>query len=277
MQPLTKEEFNKIRDILLSTCGIILNDDQDYLVKTRLSELGNSLNAKSFTELYDFIITDQNRFIPILIDLMTTKETFWFRDDSFWNAMQSRIIPEFKQRLEEGTSKVKVWSAACSTGQESYSLAILIDEIGKKTNRPDFWKNIDILGTDISGYALETALRGTYDNFSIKRGLAEERKKNYFMEENGSWKIREEIKQRVAFKHFNLLKAFNTAEKYDLILLRNVAIYFTSDFKIELLNKIASVLKPNGYLFLGATESLHGVPSKFTPVEIEKSIAYRLN
>lgn len=275
--PLKKHEFDKLRDLIMNACGISLDDDKDYLVESRLTDMGNELNAKTFDDLHRFIIQDQAKLMPRLIDLMTTNETYWFRDDSMWKALEEKIIPSLYASLTKREKReIRIWSAACSTGQEPYSLSILIDEVGNLPGNIAYKDNFQILATDISDAALLLAKSGKSNILSVKRGLSEQRLKKYFREDARSYVIDKEISKRIEFKKFNLMDSFILLGKYDLILCRNVAIYFTNDFKKQLFRKFAMALNPESHFIIGASESLIGYSDDFDSMNHGNAIYYQL-
>jgi chemotaxis protein methyltransferase CheR len=275
--PLQTKEFAKLRDMIVNACGIYLEDDKDYLVESRLTDLGNELKAETFSDLHRLIISDSNKLMPRLIDLMTTNETYWFRDDSLWRALEKKIIPDFFDLLKNGKKReIKIWSAACSTGQEPFSLSLLIEEIGQQLGNSIYKDSFHILGTDISDEALLLARSGKANLFSVKRGLSEARLKKYFTQDGRVYILKEDITRRVEFKKLNLMDSFLLLGKFDLVLCRNVAIYFTNEFKKELFRKIARILLPDGILFIGASESLIGHSEEFKSDSYENAIYYHL-
>lgn len=275
IEPLTVPEFNKIRDLLVSVCGIELKADQDYLVETRLTELASEVGVKNFGELHRAIIADP-KLLPKVVDLMTTNETLWFRDTSCWLTLKEEILPKLFAKLAAGTPQIRVWSAASSTGQEGYSLAILIDEESKRIGKPELAKRFEILGTDISNGAIFLARQARYDSFTVSRGLSEQRRDNYFQFVKNGYQLVDAIRQRVKFEHFNLMENFKPLGRFDLVFCRNVAIYFSKDFKEELFRKIAGTLNPDGIMLLGATESLFGLKTPFENQSFGNGVYYQL-
>lgn len=275
IEPLKKEEFDKIRDLLVTVCGIVLSDDQDYLVETRLTETANEIGAKTFMELHQKMMVDK-ALLTKVVDLMTTNETLWFRDESCWKTLGDVIIPELIHRLEKGKLSIRIWSAAASTGQESYSLMILIHEILSRKGRLDLFKRFSIVGTDISNAVVYLAKRAVYDQFTISRGMSKERLAKYFTLERKSYKLNDEIKSQVDFKSFNLMDSFMGMGPFDLVLCRNVAIYFSPEFKKELFDKISRVMTADAYFMLGATESLIGLETNFKNLSYGNGLYYAL-
>ena len=259
---LKRHEFEKIRNLLTSVCGITLQDSQNYLVETRLHELANEIGVSTFDELYGRMRADRSLLAKV-VDLMTTNETLWFRDDSCWITLKEVIVPSLIRKLDDGCRRIRIWSAASSTGQEPYSLAMLIKELLESQGKSAYFKCFSILGTDISNEAIFLAKRGIYSPQIISRGLSERRLARYFTKERKSFRIVDEIRSSVEFRNFNLMDSFVFLGRFDLVLCRNVAIYFSNAFKTELFEKIGRVLVPNGYLMLGATESLIGIKNSY--------------
>ncbi len=275
--PLQYYEFTKLRDLIISACGIHLEDDKDYLVESRLTDLGNELECKTFGELHQRIIRDMNKLLPRVIDLMTTNETYWFRDDSLWNAMKEKIIPGFVDRLVKGEKKeIRIWSAACSTGQEPYSLSILIDETARNMGFNSFKNSFRIMATDISDEALMLARSGRASFLSVKRGLSPQRLDIYFKQEGRHYILDDEVKKRVEFRKINLMDSFILLGSFDLILCRNVAIYFTDEVKKELFRKFSRSLVSDGIFIIGSSESLLGHSDDFVSMSHGNALYYQL-
>ena len=174
---------------------------------------------------------------------MTTNETLWFRDKSAWDYIKEVEVPRLMDKVEKG-EKVRVWSAAASTGQEAYSLLMLLNDAAKAKKKPYLLDKIEITGTDISTSALFLATAARYDSMAIGRGVPADKMPVYFKKAGNVWEFDKVLKKRVTFKQFNLQNSFITLGKFDLVLCRYVAIYFSSRFKRELFSKIAKVLKP---------------------------------
>jgi chemotaxis protein methyltransferase CheR len=280
MIKITPSEFNFFAMLIYNLTGIVLDQTtKSYLVETRLSALLQEYNCASYNELYFKTKSDRSGIITNkIIDAMTTKETLFFRDSSPFEFLQHRILPDIiDQKLGKGINPcnqgVRIWSAACSTGQEVYSIAIIIKEL-----LPDLVKyNIKIIGTDISNEAISRASYGQYNKFEIERGLSSEKLNKYFTKINStSWKVKDEIRSMATFKRINLLEPFTGLGKFDIIFCRNVAIYFSQEDKIKLFNKIANILEQDGYLIIGSTESLLGISTLFEPKKYLRAVGYQL-
>ncbi len=257
MLSITRNEFDSLRQLLHDECGINLHDDHDYLVETRLSDFAESLGLKNFGELYAKLQLQPDKLLPSVINLMTTNETLWFRDETCWNALEKNILPGLLKKLEQTRENARIWVAGCSTGQEAYSLAILIDELCRRLQKPELARRFDIKAMDISEAALETAREARYNSFEINRGLSAARRQKYFeSQEDGHWVLRPNMRLRVHFDAINLTHNFSWLGRFDLILCRNVTIYFTKAVRSRILSAMANMLTDEGSLLIGATESL---------------------
>lgn len=271
--PITPLEFQQLSVLLRDQCGLYLQEDQAYLIETRLRDFVQSLGLAGYGELYLRLRYEPERLLPTVINLMTTNETLWFRDESCWNAVEKAILPALLQKLERGSGRVKVWIAGCSTGQEAYSLAMLIDEVCLKRGSPELARYFDIQAMDISLAALDLARSGRYNDFDIRRGLSEARRGRYFERQaDNRWLLRPHIRLRVRFDAINLTRDFSWLGKFDLIFCRNVTIYFTPPVRERILAQMAAMLEPGGALLLGATESVWGGRGSFRTVEFEGCI-----
>jgi chemotaxis protein methyltransferase CheR len=278
MLKIAPSELKVFATFIQEISGIALDQSKAYLLETRLGGLAQELGCVSFSELYFKAKADPSlKVARKVIDAITTKETMWFRDNSPFELLRHKILPELiDKRFLKPTSVIKkglkIWSAACSTGQEVYSLAIIIKEL-----LPDWAKyNINILGTDISDEALARASYGQYNQFEIERGLPRDKMEKYFTKNGQStWKIKDEPRGMATFRRYNLMEPFSSLGTFDLILCRNVAIYFSPEDKVKLFQRIAQSLEPDGYLIIGSTESLLGVTSDFEPQRHLNSIFYQ--
>lgn len=244
-------------------CGIHLQDGKEYLIESRLTDLVVESGCNSFQEFHLKARTDYTgKYRDRIVDAMTTNETLWFRDESAWKYIREAVVPNLVGQAMN-RERVRVWSSASSTGQEAYSLLMLLDEAVKERGVPEAMDYIEILATDISSAALYLAVSARYDSIAIGRGLPEDKKRKYFKKEGNVWIFDHELKKRVKFKRFNLQNSFTPLGRFDFILCRYVVIYFSDAFKRDLFAKIAGVLKPGSCLLLGATESLRGYSNDF--------------
>ena len=278
MIKVTTDDIKVISKYILDISGIDLDESKAYLIETRLGGLIKEYECSSYRELCSKAKTDSNKIIENrIIDAISTNETLFFRDTGPFEVLQHKILPDLIDRRTEKSSgllpiPIRIWSAACSTGQEVYSIAIVLKEL-----LPDLNKyNVKLLGTDISDSAIGQASYGTYNKFEIERGLSKEKLQKYFIPNGGNWKISDEIRAMVSFAKRNILKPFVGLGKLDIIFCRNVAIYFNLEERKKLFENIASVLEPDGFLIIGSTESLTGICPIFEPKRYLRTIYYQL-
>lgn len=268
------QHFDEFRDFLKKSCGIVLADSKQYLVTSRISRIMRDNGIDDLHQLVRTIGTNPRCGLrEQIIDAMTTNETSWMRDIHPYEIMRKKVLPEL---MTSGFGQARIWCAACSTGQEPYSLSMVIEEF-RQANMGTLKRPIEILGTDLSKTVLAQCERAEYDSLAIVRGLSEDRKKRFFTPINAgtTWKVKDEVKSRVKFKHFNLLDNFGLLGKFDIVFCRNVLIYFSSEQKSDILRRIHATLKPGGYLFLGASESLNDTQHLFEMVHCSPGIIYR--
>lgn len=263
---VSTREFSLLSGYIESECGIALPPEKTYLVETRLSSLVAQTGCNNFEEFYQLAKrgTDANLREKI-INAITTNETLWFRDGHPFTILREVILPKLAEQLCAGKiRKARLWSAASSTGQEAYSMAMTILEYCRQDLRvkPE---QFEILGTDISSSVLFVARAGRYDQLAIGRGLSEAMRDRYMTRDGEVYVVRDEVKRLVSFQRFNLQHSPSVLGRFDCVFLRYVAIYFSNDFKRTLLQNIASVSNQPGYLVVGAVESLRGLTEAFTP------------
>jgi chemotaxis protein methyltransferase CheR len=277
MIKITPPEFDSVAKYIIEISGIALAKGKEYLVETRLNPLVEELGCRSYMEFLQKARTDPSASVEKrIIDAISTNETYFFRDKSPFELLQFKILPDLidkRTRQRPGVKpSLRLWSAASSTGQEIYSIAMAMTE-SNITSR-DY--TIKLLGTDISDAAVAQASYGVYNKFEIARGLDKRRLDRYFTQANDQYKIRDEIRAMAQFRKMNLFKPFIGIDKFDIILCRNVMIYFTSEDRRKIYAKIAKVLEPDGYLIIGATESLANDSDLFTPQRYLNSVFYQL-
>ncbi len=270
---ISARDYDAFRQFLEEACGIVLGENKQYLVASRLNRLLKELQVSSVGELIEQINKlPRSGLRERIIDAMTTNETFWFRDNHPYTLLKELILPE---KAKKRPSQIKIWSAACSSGQEPYSISMVIQEYLK--SRPgSLSNNFQITGTDISPTMLESARTGIYDALALSRGLSSERKSRFFTQQDDLWKVNDEIRSRVRFSELNLMNNFTSLGKFDIVFCRNVLIYFSSDLKRDILRRIAQTLVPGGYLFLGSTETIASYSDEFETVRHQAGIVYQL-
>jgi len=250
---MTLSEYKIIQNFLNKSCGIVLSDSKQYLVKNRLSALLVKFDLPSFSELSAVLQSSSalsTKIKAAVVDAMTTNETFWFRDDAQFLELKDKIFPEI---FDKKSSSIKVWSAACSSGQEPYTISMCVEDALKKSTIP---RNVQIIGTDISESILTAAKSAVYSDLALSRGLDAQTKSRFFQQVHGGYKLNQDISCRVRFQQFNLLKPFSVLGRFDVIFCRNVLIYFSAEVKEDILSRMVSLLEPGGYLFLSSTESM---------------------
>lgn len=275
---INRQEIDLFSKYIHSISGIKIDASKAYLLETRLIKLIEAYSCKSFDELHQKAVTDSSKVLETkIIDAITTNETLFFRDGSPFELLRHKILPELLDRRSNSNGllqpkSIRIWSAACSTGQEVYSVAIILKELLGDVGK----FGIQLLGTDLSDAAIKQASYGMYNKFEIERGLPRDRLQRFFSPNGANWKIKDEIRAIASFKKMNLLMPFQSMGKFDIIFCRNVAIYFTLEDRIKLFKKIADCLEPDGFLIIGSTESLTGVCPQFLPKRHLKSIFYQL-
>jgi chemotaxis protein methyltransferase CheR len=277
MPKISNQEFENLARLILETAGIQLDEGKDYLLKARLAPILERHGLDSYSDLYNQAVSDATgKFKAAIIDAITINETYFFRDKAPFDLLKNKIIPDLIDQkstvFKQQKIPLKIWSAACSTGQEVYSLGMMLKEMSLGVDRFD----ITILGTDISNEAIAKASYGKYSQFEIERGLSSHYVGQYFTKLATAWKIKDEIRSMACFSQMDLNKSFTGLGSFDIILCRNVAIYFPVSGKITLFQKLATVLNPHGALIVGGSESLAGLANDFVPRHHLNSVFYQL-
>lgn len=277
MLKISPEEIKLITKYIYEISGIYLDESKKYLLETRLNGIAEEQGCSSYQDFYKKAKADATKTIERkIIDAISTNETLFFRDTGPFQLLQHKIFPELidarSQKNPHLKTSLKVWSAASSTGQELYSVAIVLQELLGDLSK----YAIKLLGTDISDAAVAQASSGKFNKFEIERGLAKDKLTKYFAISGQTWKVNDQLRSLVNFRKLNLMLPFNGLGKFDIVLCRNVAIYFTLEDRKKLFNKIADILEPDGYLIIGSTESLTGICPRFIPKRHLRSIFYQL-
>jgi chemotaxis protein methyltransferase CheR len=269
---VTRDEVSQVARMVDDLCGVVLDETKGYLIESRLGPIATEAGCTTFSELCQK--AHANRTLQgNIIDAITTQETLFFRDNSPFEALKYKAIPESidSHANTPFSKRLRIWSAACSTGQEPYSIAMtLCEEI------PDIhaW-DINILATDICDTAVAQASTGRYAKHEIERGMTAPMLSKYFQEESNYWRVKEELRCLIHFDRRNLLKSFTDLGPFDIIFCRNVAIYFETDVKRDLFNRLADRLTPTGYMFVGSSESLNNLDQRFVPQTHCRSVYYQ--
>lgn len=251
---ISSETYRIFQNFLSEQCGICLGDNKQYLITNRLASIRQNAGIQSLDELIRKLNSGRlNRpVVTQIIDAMTTNETFWFRDAAQFDELKKVVLPDL---AKASFSTLRVWSAACSSGQEPFSISISVDEYNR-ANPTKVLSNVQIVGTDISESVLERAKSAEFSELELSRGLDTESRSRYFESNHRGWKLDRKISSRVRFQPFNLQKPFAALGQFEIIFCRNVLIYFSEDLKKDILTRIAGILKPGGYLFLSSTEAI---------------------
>jgi chemotaxis protein methyltransferase CheR len=272
---LTIEVFSELRKYIYNLCGIYFPDNKKYFLESRLQKRIRFLKLESFERYMDFLKYNANKNgeIKYLVEAITINETFFFRNQPQLDALVSGVIPSVAANKPKTNSKIKIWSAASSSGEEAYSTAIILNELVK----PKYpYLDFEIIGTDINHAVIETANSGVYKEYSIRNTPVYYLKK-YFKNTNGSYEIDPQIKKMVTFKYLNLYDdaAMRAFINFDVIFCANVLIYFDVASKIRVVSNLYNSLNRNGYLFIGYAETLQGISKAFKLVSYPKTIGYK--
>ena len=265
------QDYAEFRRMLEESCGIVLGDSKHYLVSSRLAPLMARERCTTLGDLLVLLRRPAARALRVeVVDAMTTNETQWFRDIQPFRALDEQVLPELAARGD--TRSVSVWSAACSSGQEAYSIAMLIQEHRERGRLADG----RVLATDISPRMIERGRAAVYGASEIRRGLDLERQRRHFaVVEEGQWKVVPAVASRVSFRHHNLLESYSLLGRFDVIFCRNVLIYFSLPARTEILGRMAQALNPGGYLFIGSSEALPRSLDQLELVRPAGATAYR--
>jgi chemotaxis protein methyltransferase CheR len=267
---LTQAEFSFVSQLVRREASIVLAPGKEYLVEARLIPVARAVGAPGVTE---FLADLQRRPDPSnqrrIIDALTTNETSWFRDREPFAALTDVVLPELV-KSRGSARKVRLWSAASSSGQEAYSLAITLQE-----NLPPGWSH-EIMGTDISTEMIKRAEAAEYSQVEVNRGLPAAQLVQYFERSGAHWRITPALRRNVSFRLLNLTAPLPAMQPFDVIFLRNVLIYFDVAVKRTVLQNVARLLRPDGWLFLGAAETTIGIDDNYERVAAGRTSAYRV-
>lgn len=267
---ISSQDYKVFSIYLQDVCGIVLGDNKEYLVSSRLKKIMAQQKLENLADLVEQMKLRVG-LKENIVDAMTTNETLWFRDTHPFRIMHERIFPELSKKRQP----LKIWSAACSSGQEPYSISMEIEEY-RLRNPGSIVPGEKIMATDISTTILDRAKKAEYDALALNRGLPKDYLQRYFNKKSDtSWVIKDNIRRRVDFRSLNLLNNYHLMGKYDVILCRNVLIYFSNEVKLDILRRLHGALKPGGYLFLGASEALNGLPELYNMVHCHPGIIYQ--
>ncbi len=257
---MTPPDYEYLRKLLKDRSGLDLSADKQYLIESRLLPLSRKAGMASISELVQKMKSGSADITTQVVEAMTTNETFFFRDKVPFDHFRDSIMPEILQ-ARASRKTLRIWCAAGSTGQEPYSLAMCLKEMGAALSG---WR-VEILATDLSQEVLEKSKAGIYSQFEVQRGLPIQMLVKYFKQTGELWQINADIRAMVQHRQLNLLHDFSQLGVFDVIFCRNVLIYFDQDTKINIFNRLAKATEPDGFLVLGAAETVVGLTDVFKP------------
>ena len=267
---ISAAEYQEFHDYLQDSCGIVLGPNRQYLITSRLHTLLRHAAINTVGHLMDRLKSGDCRLRVEVIDAMTTNETSWFRDTVPFEVLDRVILEDLYERKVQGAA---FWSAACSSGQEAYSISMVIEEY--MTKRPMTFRNASILATDISTKMLGQARSATYGSAQWDRGLSASRRMQHFEPFESGFRVKDKVRGRVRFREQNLQQEFATLGKFDCIFCRNVLIYFSTAARASIVERFWNALKPGGYLLLGGAESPIGNHARFQSMIENKYLYYK--
>ena len=273
---ISDEEFLQLRDFIYQQCGIFIAENRKYLVENRLSNRIKELNLKSYSDYYNFLRFDASRRTELtkLFEVVTTNETSFFRNPPQLEVFQKSVLPDILDQCRKaGRKRLRIWSAGCSTGEEPYTLAIILYEVLK--SEISSW-DIKITANDLSEAVLAAARRGVYNDYAL-RTTPKEIVDAYFIKEDTQYRIKPELKSLISFGPINLndREQLKRVEKSQIVFCRNVIIYFDDEMKRKVINAFYDNLEINGALLIGHSESLHNISRAFQLEHHKGTIVYR--
>ncbi len=264
-------DFEFIAQMLYQRSGLVITQEKAYLLESRLNPVARKWDFESFDALIAAIRTKKvEKLLVDVTEAMTTNESFFFRDNRPFDQFKDIVLPHLLE-ARAARKQIRIWSAACSSGQEPYTLAMILKEEAAKLAG---W-NIEIVATDLSTEILDKAKAGLYSQFEVQRGLPITLLMKYFAQEGEKWQISEEIRKMVSYKPFNLLESPTQLGTFDVVFCRNVLIYFDQETKSKVLARIAGIMPADGFLYLGGAETVLGISDAFEVVPGQRGI-YRL-
>ena len=265
---MTPQDFHLMSTLVRERSGLVLSEDKAYLLESRLTPITRKYGMKSLDDLVDAIKTKRDEdLIGEVVEAMTTNESLFFRDTKPFDQLRDIVFPQLID-ARAGSKRLRIWSAACSSGQEPYSVAMLIKEsVPKLAN----W-NVEIVATDLSEEILKRARSGIYSQFEVQRGLPITMLVKYFKQDGDRWEIDPEIRSMVTYKPFNLLDDPSDLGTFDIVMCRNVLIYFEQETKSQVLSRICNLMPSDGTLYLGGAETVLGISDVFQPVPGQRGL-----
>lgn len=262
------EDFDIFSTLVKTRSGLVLTPDKAYLLESRLMPVARKMGLKDLEELARLIRDKRDeKVMEAVTEAMTTNETFFFRDQKPFDQFKSIVIPHLL-KVRAAKKHVRIWSAASSTGQEAYSLAMILAEEGAKFAG---WK-FDIIGTDLSVEVVDKAKQGVYTQFEVQRGLPIQYLMKNFTQNGDKWQISQKIKDMVQYKTMNLLGDWAGLGQFDIVFIRNVLIYFDGPTKTKILERVSQLMPPDGVMFMGGAETVLGVSDKFRGMDDQRGV-----
>jgi chemotaxis protein methyltransferase CheR len=255
---MTPLDYEYLQKILKDRSGLMLSADKKYLLESRLLPLARKIGVPGISELVQKMKGGSEAVISDVVEAMTTNETFFFRDKTPFDHFKDTVLPELI-KARAGKRSLRIWCAAASTGQEPYSLAMILKDFGAALSG---WR-LEIIATDLSPEVLEKSRAGLYTQFEVQRGLPIQSLVKHFTQVGTMWQLNADVRSLVQFRQFNLLQDFAHLGKFDIIFCRNVLIYFDQPTKSDIFGRLAKVSEADGYLFLGAAETVIGLTDKY--------------
>jgi len=267
--PVSPADFRDVAEFIRARSGIQLDENKGYLVETRLGPLLDELSIASYLELCRRARSD-SQVLNRIIDEISTNETSFFRDKSPFELLKFKLIPDLMDRYGGRVDRLAIWSAASSTGQEVYSIAMACADVLPAAELA----RLKIVGTDISDRAVRLASAGSYSNYEVERGMETAQRDKHMIRDGDRWRVKDSLRALASFRQLNLLDSFSALGSFDLIFCRNVAIYFDLPTRKSLFERLARQLKPGGALVIGSSETLHGVTDRFERRDYMRSSFY---
>ena len=268
---MTPPDYEYLRKLLKDHSGLDLSADKQYLIESRLLPLSRKAGLSGISELVQKMKGGSTAIIAQVVEAMTTNETFFFRDKVPFDHFRDSIMPEIL-KARASRKSLRIWCAAGSTGQEPYSLAMCLKEMGAALAG---WR-VEILATDLSQEVIEKSKAGIYSQFEVQRGLPIQMLVKYFKQNGELWQINADVRAMIQHRQLNLLHDFSQLGVFDVIFCRNVLIYFDQETKIKIFDRLAKVVEPDGFLVLGAAETVVGLTDAFKPYPERRGL-YRPN
>ena len=265
---MTPNDYEFLKQFLKNRSGLVLSNDKQYLIESRLLPVARTVGLTSISDLVAKLKGAPSAdLVRQVTEAMTTNESFFFRDKTPFDHFEKVMLPHMLEK-RAAQKRMRIWCAAASTGQEPYSLAMLLKEKGAMLAG---WR-IEIIGTDLSTQALEKAKAGVYSQFEVQRGLPIQLLLKYFSQNGEAWQVAPEIRAAVTYRPHNLLESLVSLGTFDIVFCRNVLIYFDKDTKTDVLERIAAQMSDEGFLVLGAAETVIGLSDAFKPVQGKRGL-----